>query len=338
MSAEIRAIARYFPSGRLSNHQLSEAFPEWSVDKIADKTGIHNRYVSGENEFSSDLGLGAAKRLLEEQGIDVEQLDYLIFVTQSPDFALPTTACLVHEGLGMKRSAGAIDLNMGCSGYIYGLGMAQALVSSGQANNVLLVTSDTYTKYLNVTDKSVRTIFGDGATATWVARSDEIGSIGQFTYGTEGGGARHLIVPHGGLRDAAELAPRASTIARELVPSNYNLFMDGAEIFNFTLRVAGPSLSQILKSNSLEMEDIDYFVFHQANAFMLEHLRKKLDIPAEKFPVMMANWGNTVSSTIPMAIVEMRQAMKLSGKKRLLLMGFGVGLSWGGTVVNFDFD
>lgn len=338
MAAVIRAIARYFPSGTLSNEQLNISFPEWSVDKIADKTGIQNRYIAGETEFSSDLGLGAAKKLLDDQDLDVSAFDYLIFVTQSPDFALPTTACLVHDALGMKQSAGAIDLNMGCSGYVYGLGMAQALIASGQANHVLLVTSDTYTKYLNDGDKSVRTIFGDGATATWISETDQSGGIGKFTYGTEGAGSKHLIVPQGGLRDGVELAPRSNSLPRNLDPSNYNLFMDGAEIFNFTLRVAGPSLKQILTSNSLEMEDIDYFVFHQANAFMLEHLRKKLEIPADKFPVMMANWGNTVSSTIPMAIVEMRQQMKLSGKKRLLLMGFGVGLSWGGTVVNFDFD
>lgn len=337
MGAEVRAISRHFPHGKLTNADLNEIFPEWSIDKISDKTGIHNRFIASSDEYSSTLGIGAGLKLIEACHLDVAIFDYLILVTQSPDFALPSTACIVHEGLGMTESAGSIDINMGCSGYIYGLGMANALVESGHSKNVLLITADTYSKYLNPEDKTVRTIFGDGATATWISMSrDGSERIGRFTYGTDGRGARHLIVPSGGLRTGESFAPRAEISSRGLTPSTYDLFMDGAEIFNFTLRVAGPSLEEILKDNNLILEDVDYFVFHQANAFMLEHLRKKLNIPVEKFAVMMADWGNTVSSTIPMAIVEMLERNMLPGEKTVLLMGFGVGLSWGGTVIKLN--
>jgi 3-oxoacyl-[acyl-carrier-protein] synthase-3 len=335
MSARISAVEYHLPEATLTNDDLNREFPEWSVDKIAGKTGIHTRHISGPDEFSSDLAIGAGRKLLARTGVAPESIDYLIVVTQSPDFFLPTTAALVHDGLGLRSDAGATDLNLGCSGYIYGLGMAKGLIESGQASTVLLITADTYTKFLNPADKSVRTIFGDGAAATLLTSDGDAHAMEAFTYGTDGSGARHLVVPSGGLRSGAGLAPRSAVAERSLEPSGYDLFMDGAEIFTFTIRVAPGSLQAVLDKAAMTVDDVDLFVFHQANAYMLEHLRSKLDLPAEKFAVLMGEVGNTVSSTIPIALADAERSGLLKPGMRVLLLGFGVGLSWGGAMITW---
>lgn len=333
MNARIQAVDYYLPDGTLTNADLSAMFPEWSVDKIASKTGIHTRHIASDSEFSSDLAVRAGQRLFESASIVPAQVDFLIVVTQSPDYFLPTTAALVHDQLGLRSDAGSTDVNLGCSGYVYALGLAKGLIESGQVTNVLVVTADTYTKFINKDDKSVRTIFGDGASATLVSDDGGADSLSSFTYGTDGTGAKHLIVPRGGLRSGADIAPKSATSERGLQPNNYDLFMDGAEIFNFTIRVAPASVVSILGKAGLEMEDIDLFVFHQANEYMLEHLRKKLGIPKEKFPILMGESGNTVSSTIPIALAEAERSGVLLPGMKVLILGFGVGLSWAGATL-----
>lgn len=335
-NARIDAIEYYLPEATLTNADLAARFPEWSVEKIADKTGIVTRHIAGPDEFSSDLGVAAGKRLFEVHGIDPSSIDYLVVVTQSPDFFLPSTATIIHDRLGLRSDAGATDITLGCSGYIYALGLAKGLIESGQASTALVITTDTYTKFLNENDKSVRTIFGDGASATLVTGDGTAESLTAFTYGTDGSGAKHLIVPSGGLRAGTDLAPKADAAARGLDSGAYDLWMDGAEIFNFTIRVAPASVSSLLEKAGLQKDDIDLFVFHQANQYMLEHLRKKLDIPSEKFAVLMQESGNTVSGTIPIALVDAQRQGLLKPGMRLLLLGFGVGLSWGGTIVTWD--
>jgi 3-oxoacyl-[acyl-carrier-protein] synthase-3 len=335
MKARITAVDYYLPEKTLTNADLSDEFPEWSVDKIASKTGIVTRHVASETEYSSDLAVGAARRLFSNSAIDPAQVDYLIVVTQSPDYYLPTTATLVHDQLGLRADAGSTDIALGCSGYIYALGLAKGLIESEQVASVLIVTADTYTKFLNPKDKSVRTIFGDGASATFVIADGNAGSISALTYGTDGSGAKHLIVPSGGLRTGTQLSPKSEPAVRGLEPGEYDLYMDGAEIFNFTIKVAPASVASILQKAGLQMDDVDLFVFHQANKYMLEHLRKKLDIPAAKFAIFMENSGNTVSSTIPIALTEASRTGMLRPGMKVLLLGFGVGLSWGGAVITW---
>ncbi|WP_053386835.1 3-oxoacyl-ACP synthase III family protein [Leucobacter japonicus] len=338
MYARVTAVDYHLPERVLTNADLSEEFPEWSVDKIAAKTGIHQRHIAGPDEYSSDLAVAAGRRLIERDGIDPESIDYVLVVTQTPDYLLPTTACIVHEGLGLRSSAGAADINLGCSGYVYGLGQAKGLIESGQASRVLLITADTYTKLVNPRDKSVRTIFGDGAAATLVeadAADEAVERITAMTYGTDGSGAGRLVVPHGGLRGGADLEPRSTAAARELESNGYDLYMDGPEIFNFTLRVVPESVDAVLAKAQAGLDDIDLFVFHQANAFMLEHLRKKLAVPQEKFFVSLAETGNTVSSSIPIALADAASAGALRPGMRVMLLGFGVGLSWGGLVLTW---
>ena len=338
MSARIAAVAYYLPERTLTNEDLAAQFPEWSVDKIAAKTGITTRHIAGEDEFSSDLAVAASERLFDSAGIDPMSIDYLILVTQSPDYYLPTTAALVHDRIGLRRDAGSTDITLGCSGYIYALGLAKGLIESGQVANVLVVTADTYTKFLNENDKSVRTIFGDGGSATLVSDEGAPDELGAFTYGTDGSGAGHLIVPSGGLRSGAELSPKSDPTERGIPAGRFDLFMDGAEIFNFTIRVAPESVAGVLAKAGLQMDDIDLFVFHQANRYMLEHLRKKLEIEPERFPILMGESGNTISGTIPIALADAQQQRLLRPGMKVLLLGFGVGLSWAGAVVTWRAD
>lgn len=335
MKARIASVAYYLPENVLTNEDLAAEFPEWSVDKISSKTGISRRHIAGPDEFSSHLAIAAANTLFERDGIDPQSIDYLIVCTQSPDFYMPTTACLVQEGLGLRTDAGATDITLGCSGYIYGLGLAKGLIESGQAGRVLLVTADTYSKFINPNDKSVRTIFGDGAAATLVVGGDGDDGLVGITYGTNGAGGKNLIVPNGGLRAGTDIAPKAAVDQRDLVASGHDLYMDGPEIFTFTLDVVPSTVDDVVRKAGLERDDIDLYVFHQANAFMLDHLRKKLGIADEKFFVSLAESGNTVSSTIPIALADAVEQGVLTPGMRVLLMGFGVGLSWGGLVATW---
>lgn len=309
---------------------MSALFPDWSVEKIALKTGIHNRYVASPEEFSSDLAIRACGILLSDNQLEADIFDFLIVVTQTPDFILPGISNIIHRDIGMRRDAGAIDVNLGCSGYIYGLSLAKGLIESKSASNVLLVTADTYTKLLNPRDKSVRTLFGDGATATWIDGSGTADSLAGFTFGTDGEGAGSLIVPHGGLRSAEKMFPKSDTAARNLVRGEFDLYMDGPEIFNFTLKVVARTVSEVLEKSGQEKSEIDFFLLHQANAFVLTHLREKMGLASSKVPIVMRDWGNTVSGTIPMALCELKENKQIGDGQKLILVGFGVGLSWAG--------
>lgn len=335
VSAYIKAIEYHLPEATLTNKNLSDAFPEWSVDKIAAKTGINTRHVVGRDEYSSDLAVKAGRLLFERHGIEPADVDFIILCTQSPDFYLPVTSATVHEQLGLRVTAGATDINLGCSGYVYALGLAKGLVETGLAGNVLILTVDTYTRYINDADKSVRTLFGDGASATLVDGAMTGERLSAFTYGTDGTGAGALIVPNGGLRNGFQISPKSDPLERNLVPNGHDLYMDGPAIFNFTLEVVPSTVQSILEKARLTLEEVDLFVFHQANSFMLEHLRKKLGIEQERFFISMAESGNTVSSTIPIALAEAERAGVLRPGMKTMLLGFGVGLSWGGLIVEW---
>lgn len=334
--AGIAGISYFTPEGLLTNDMLAEEFPEWSVDKIGLKTGIRTRRITSANEFSSTLATQAAQSLFSDRAGSSTDFDYLILCTQTPDFFLPTTACLVHRELELPQHVGAIDVNQGCSGYVYSLGLAKGLIETGQANSVLVLTADTYSKLLNPADKSVRTIFGDAASATLVSRTDrEDELMNGFTYGTDGAGAHHLMTTRGGLREGESLSKRAGASERSLAPSPYDLFMNGPEIFNFTLRVVPDLVDSVLDSAGLQFSDIDFFVPHQANAFMLKHLRDKLGISEERFAVDMEDFGNTVSSTIPMTLARLAKKGQLFEGMKIMVLGFGVGLSWAGAVLTW---
>jgi len=264
-----------------------------------------------------------------------------LFCTQSPDYFLPTTACLLQHRLHLPTSAGALDFNLGCSGYIYGLGLAKGLIETGQAKRVLLVTAETYSKYINREDLSVRTIFGDAAAATLVigVESSSPGEpIGPLVYGTDGSGSGNLIVPAGAMR--SRMAPETDPVTDNFGNSrtSRDLYMNGAEIFTFTLRCVPKLVEQTLEAAHLSVTDVDAFVFHQANRYMLEHLRKKMNLPEDKFIVAMTDCGNTVSSTIPIALTEAARDGRIKANDRVMLVGFGVGYSWGAAFIQWRPD
>jgi 3-oxoacyl-[acyl-carrier-protein] synthase-3 len=335
--ARILDLAAYLPQQVLSNEELAALYPEWSADKILAKTGIRERRIAADGETAADMACAAAESLFAQGTVARAEIDFILLCTQAPDYQLPTTACLLQERLGIARSAGALDFNLGCSGFVYGLSLARGLVDSGAARRVLLLTADTYSKYIHPQDRSVRTLFGDAAVATVVGAADGQGqAIGPFVFGTDGRGARDLIVEAGGARRPCDAASAAEHVdANGNVRSADNLHMNGAEVFSFTLREVPAAIDALLDKAGLARDDVDYFVLHQANRFMLDTLRKKIGIAPEKMPLHLEDVGNTVSSTIPLALIRMRDAGQLGPGKRLMLVGFGVGYSWAATIINF---
>jgi len=327
MKAYIKGISYYLPEKVLTNEQLIEEFPEWSVEKVVSKIGVNQRHISAENETAGDMAVKAAEKLFEEYNISPGQIDFILLCTQSPDYFLPTTACILQDRLGIPTHSGALDFNLGCSGYVYGLSLAKGLIYSETAKNILLLTSETYTKYINQKDKGNRSIFGDAASATLVS-TDGFAEIGNFGLGTDGRGAENLIVKTGASKYNSALNETVND-EKGFVSSSEHLYMNGSEIFNFTLESVPPLIEQTLKKNDTRMEDIDLFVLHQANKFMLNTIRKVCGIEKEKFYIDMENLGNTVSSTIPIALKDAMLDESISNGNTVLIAGFGVGYSWG---------
>jgi 3-oxoacyl-[acyl-carrier-protein] synthase III len=329
--AYIKAISYYLPERIVSNSDLVKDFPEWSVDKIAAKVGISERHVASDDECASDLAYHAAKKMFEEHSINPANIDFILLCTQSPDYFLPTTACILQNRLGIPTNTGALDFNLACSGYIYGLSLAKGLICADIATNILLLTAETYTKHIHPKDKGNRTIFGDGATASLIS-SDGFAEIKNFSLGTDGRGAENLIIKTKGARYPNIL--NDIKFDNEGNPtSSDHLYMNGPEIFNFTLENVPLLVADTLKKNELYQSDIKLFVFHQANKYMMNFLRKKIKIEEELFYYCLERFGNTVSSTIPIALCEAQKENKLSGN--VLLAGFGVGYSWIGVVLKY---
>jgi len=335
--AALKAIASYLPTGALTNEELAQELGGWDAQKILEKTGIAVRRIAAPDECSSDLGVAAAERLFEKGACAPADIDFLLFCTQSPDYFLPTTACLVQDRLGLRLDCGALDFNQGCSGFVYGLSLAKSLIETGNADKVLLITAETYSKFINRRDRSVRTIFGDGAAATLLtAVESERELIGPFVFGTDGRGARELIVPAGGMRRPVGCEQTVETEdGRGNWRSERNLYMNGPEVYSFTVKTVPKLLEQLLQKSGRRVEDVDHFIFHQANKFMLDRLRARTPIPEEKFWVDMADSANTVSSTIPIALERAQCRKKIRRGHSLALVGFGVGYSWAAAMMEW---
>jgi len=327
--AYIKAISYYLPEKIVTNEQLVEIFPEWSVEKIAKKIGINNRHVAAEGETAGDLAYNAADKLFKEHNIKKADIDFIILCTQSPDYFLPSTSCVIQNRLGLTKKCGAFDFNLGCSGYEYGLAVAKGLITSKIAKNILLLTAETYNKHIHPKDKGNRTIFGDGATASLIS-TEGYAEIGDFVLGTDGSGYDKLIHKSGAMRQYQPINDLEFDEEGNPVSSDY-LYMDGRAIFDFTSDTVPSMIEELLSKCKMTMDNIDLFVFHQANKYMINYLRKLMEIDKDKFYVFMEDVGNTVSSTIPIAIYEAQKEDRLHGN--VLLAGFGVGLSYGATIL-----
>ena len=337
----LQFISFYLPEQVLTNEDLTKIFPEWTSEKIKKKTGIEKRHVAATNETALDLAEKAANKLFEENSISRESVDYIILCTQSPDYYLPTSACILQERLKLDEHCGAFDYNLGYSGYVYGLGIAKGLIMSGQANNVLLVTAETYSKYLHPEDKSCRTIFGDGAAASIVSSqkydSGLIAEICNFTYRTIGNHFQSLIVENGCSRSPFNPnCPDVRDGEGGFIRNSNHLFMDGKDIFDFSAHAVPEVIEENLHNNNLKKEEIDLFVFHQANAYMLNFMKMRTKLSTEKVVIDLEEFGNTVSSTIPIALSRRMKIYPLETGNKVMLCGFGVGLSVGATVLKIN--
>lgn len=311
MKAYLNHIQYYLPKTVLNNDELAERFPEWSAEKIEEKVGIVRRHLALD-ESVVDMAEKAAEQLFADLPELREQIDFVLFCTQSPMYVLPSSACVLQDRLKLSTELGALDYDLGCSGYPYGLALAKGLVLSGQANTVLLITAEKYSQYIDSSDRGLNTLFGDAASASIIS-SQPVGlacSIGDALFGTDGAGAEGLIVKHG---------------------ENQHLTMDGPGILIFTLKEVPRMLERLLVKSGDTIDSIDHFIFHQANTFILEKLREKIGIPEEKFIIDVAEYGNTVSSTIPIALSNLKT---IKPGQTIMLVGFGVGLSWSAIILN----
>ncbi|TDD98385.1 ketoacyl-ACP synthase III [Flavobacterium cellulosilyticum] len=331
MGAIITAIEYVYPKQKISNEDLSNQFPEYDFSKFEEKVGIKNRYWVQENETAFDLAKQACNELFKK--INKDDIDYVLYCTQSPEYFLPTTACILQNHLGLKKNIGALDFNLGCSGFTYGLSLAKGLINSGQAKNILLVTAETYSKYLHPKDRSNRAIFGDAAAATLISFSIEE-YIGEFLFGTDGAGYDKLIVKNGCSKSPFNAEVEEIEYGTDNIYSDNHLYMNGPEVFDFTNNVIPNFTKEIVLKNAMALDKIDQFVFHQANAFMLNFMRKRLKIESNSFFIDMEDGGNTVSCTIPIALKKYSQS--INENENILVVGFGVGLSWCGGLIKIN--
>lgn len=333
MDAYIKGISYYLPKRIITNEEISSAFPEWTAERIYTKLGVKERHVVSNGETALDLGINSANKLFEEYSFIKEEIDFLIFCTQSPDYHLPTSACIIQDRLGLSKSIGAIDINLGCSGWIYGMYLAKSLVKSGMVKNALVITSETYSIYLHENDKGNRTIFGDGSATTLVS-TDGFCKLGESVLGTDGEGFEKLIVKTGGAKYPTKFNDTKLDDFGNPLSSDF-LYMNGPDILNYTLDVIPTLYVQVLDKNMLAPTEIDMNVFHQANQYIAKLQRRKLKIPEEKYFEYFECVGNTVSSTIPIALKEAIKKGKIQKGNKVLSLAQGLGYSWGGIVMFF---
>lgn len=334
MHAAVEAIEYALPTRTETIEQLAETHPHWKPRKLAKRTGINTRHIAAEDETASDLGVQAARNLFMRTEWSPNDFDFLLFCTQTPDYFTPSTACVMQHRLGLPRTAGALDINLGCSGFVYALGLAKGLIETGQAQRMLVITADTYSKFINPDDKSVRALFGDAAAATVVTASSSEPTIGPFVYGTDGSGANELIVPMGGMRKpVGDTPPEVQTDRFGNRRSQRNIYMNGKAIVDFSLREVPLAVNSLCERAGITLDDVDAVVPHQASTKVLQGIRKSLDLSPERFITCMGEIGNTVSCSIPIALSTARANGQLAPSAYVMIVGFGVGLSWGATLL-----
>lgn len=328
MAVSINHISVYFPSKVLNNADLASEF-NTDESKIFKSTNIEKRYISAPDEISSDMAIKAGIKLFEETNINKEEIDFLIFCSEGFDYIAPASSCIIQDKLGLPTSIGCFDLPYGCSGYIYGIGIAYGLLKAGIAKKILFLTADIPTKGIAANDLELRSIFSDIATASLLTIDAALPDA-HFVYGTDGSGAMDLYVEKSAYRKPVD--PNFK-LPDNLV--NGQMIMNGTNIFLFAVKKVPVLVNEILAKNNLAKEDIDLYVFHQASYFMLEIIRKKIDLPKEKVYLNIQDFGNSVSSSIPLALYDAENKGVLRRGMKILIAGFGIGNSWGATIMNY---
>ena len=327
MNVQISQIEFFLPETRVTNDDLAAENPDWDFKLIEPKTGIRCRHIAGPEERASDLAVKAAERLFEKSGIARESIDVLLLCTQSPDHILPTTACILQNRLGLPTSTASFDVNLGCSAFVYGLSVSSAMIESGQAKRVLLLCAETYSKYIAPSDRASRTVFGDGAAATILEPATEGKSIGPFVFGTDGAGCNKIIV--------RETPADAHVDEGAPVMPRQRLTLEGASVFMFTMKRVPECVGAVLEKAGKTMMDVDLVVFHQASKVVIDNLVRILNLDESKVFRGFRDIGNTVSASIPIALKQAQEQNRLCAGQTVLLVGFGVGLSWGACLVQW---
>jgi 3-oxoacyl-[acyl-carrier-protein] synthase-3 len=333
---KVTGIAAAVPIATQDISDLSAVFGADESSKIASSVGVTQRHIAPNNQCTSDYCIAAARQLLDQIAWNPSSIDGLIFVTQTPDYVLPATACTIQEKLGLSKECAAFDVNLGCSGFTYGLWLASCLLKGGGLKKVLLLCGDTISRIAAPEDRSVAALFGDAGTAVAIEIDEFSVDPWHFHLGTDGSGEKKLIVPCGGFRNKRTYESAIRSVREgNNIRSDEDLYMDGPEIFAFTLREVPKLVNNLLDAAQMTLGDIDFVVCHQANKFMLEFLAKRMKIPSEKFVLALENFGNTSSASIPLALVTHLKSQISTGHLRVLLAGFGVGFSWGGVILDF---
>ncbi|MBC3931220.1 3-oxoacyl-ACP synthase III family protein [Undibacterium curvum] len=315
----IRGVVSAVPQGICTNQDFADRFDTQVIDEITKMTGVERRHIAGPNQTTADLAEAAASRLLSQLAWSAESVDAIIFVSQTPDYRLPATACTLQHRLGLSKNCAALDVNLGCSGYVYGLWLASRLIDGLAVKRVLLLAGDTSSKLVNTEDRATALLFGDAGTATALEYNEQA-QPAYYVIGTDGGGARHLMVPRSPVRVEQQEDARLSQLNPDY------LYMDGAQVFNFTISSVPTLVKQLLSFSGQTLEGTEHFLFHQANAFMLRHIAKKLKIPADQFSLNLQRFGNTSSASIPLLLTDICRETPL--RERVVMAGFGVGYSW----------
>lgn len=320
----IRGLVCAIPSNKVGNDAFHAAFGEVSVGEVVKMIGVQSRHQVGPGQTSADLCQAAAERLLTELGWEKNSVDALVFISQTPDYRLPATACALQGRLALKSGCAAFDVNLGCSGYVYGLWLAARLLDGVAVKRVLLLAGDTISKTVNPADRATALLFGDAGTATAV-EFDPAAKPACFILGTDGSGEKNLIIAQGGYRqyDGADARLEGRDPAC--------LYMDGGEIFNFTLKRVPQLVADLVALSGRENDQVELFLFHQANTFMLKHIVKKSKIAPERAPINMDRYGNTSVASIPLLLAE--QIGTGAAARTVAMVGFGVGYSWAGALL-----
>ena len=321
----LRGIVSAAPKRVVDNTAFEQRFGAEAVADVVKMIGVEQRRIADPSQTTGDLCFEAAKVLLDRLGWAPDSVDGLIFVSQTPDYRLPATACSLHGRLGLSPHCQAFDVGLGCSGYVYGLWLAATLVKAG-LKRVLLLAGDTSSRLVDQTDRATAILFGDAGSATAV-EADPAAVVMRFRLGSDGAGARHLVIPEGAYRTG-------ETDARW--PEGFDptcLYMDGAEVFTFTLKAVPKLVRETLEDAGLTPTDVDAYALHQANRFMLRHLAKKIGAGEERVPINIDRFGNTSSATIPLLLTTDLAARITGAPSRLMLVGFGVGFSWGAVLI-----
>lgn len=318
--SRIAGVVSCIPPKRIENEHFVDQFGDKAAE-VTKMTGVQTRYWVENGETTSDLCEKAAVRLMQCLSWDPETVDGIIFVSQTPDYRLPATGCSLQARLGLRSGVLAFDVGLGCSGYPYGLWLAMNAISSGAAKRILLAVGDTSSLLVDPSDRATALLFGDAGTVTAIEAAPGSGEVATFVLGSDGKGACNLIVPEGAFRAAIAEGKLEGRLLDKL-------YMDGGEIFNFTLKAVPGLIAATAEAAGRGLEEYDSFLLHQANAFMIRHLAKKAKLPPEKVPINIDRYGNTSSATIPLLMTtDIAEALK-AGAQRLGMFGFGVGYSW----------